>query len=64
MSRVPDAAGHRVIGLEVIVDDDAAAKALGQVAAFGRHPIRGQGAGLFSSLTCEVRFWIPGSGNV
>jgi len=33
--RVPDAAGHRVIGLEVIVDDDAAAKALGQVASFG-----------------------------
>ncbi len=29
----------------MIVDDDAAAKALGQVAAFGRHPIRGQGRG-------------------
>ena len=43
--RVPDAAGHRVIGLEVIVDDDAAAKALGQIAAFGRHPVRGQGRG-------------------
>ena len=25
-----------------VVDDDAAAKALGQLAAFGRHPIRGQ----------------------
>ena len=43
--RVPDAGGHRVIGLEMIVDDDAAAKALGQIAAFGRHPIRGQGRG-------------------
>ena len=42
--RVADG-GQRVIGPEMIVDDDPAAKALGQFASFGRHPIRGQGHG-------------------
>jgi hypothetical protein len=44
MSRTPDGR-QRVIGREIIVDDDAAAQSLGEVAAFGRHPIRGQARG-------------------
>ena len=42
--RVRDA-GQRVIGLEMVVNDDAAFQTFEQVAAFLGHSIRGQGRG-------------------